>query len=511
MLFNSYIFIFVFLPITLFGYWACGYIRRDFGLIWLIICSLFFYGWWDPSNLLILLASMAANFHLAKLIGRQDSLKKRKLILTAGIAANLALLGWYKYSFFVSQNIEALFDVDLAFSQVALPLGISFFTFTQIAYLVDVHRRIAHEYNPAHYGLFVTYFPHLIAGPILHHKEMMPQFEEQQALRPSARFVSAGLALFAIGLFKKVVIADSLGAIANPVFMAAEQGYQFSFVEAWIGAMSYSLQLYFDFSGYADMACGLAVMLGIRLPANFNSPYRALSIIDFWRRWHMTLSRFLRDYVYIPLGGNRNGKYRRHINLLLTMLLGGIWHGAGWTFVLWGFLHGICLVMNHAWRELNRRSRLFNHRSMVYKIAAIAITHVVVVIAWVFFRAETFDGAMQIINGLLMQQGLVFPGKYMEDGATWAITLANAGYSFRDLAFYDGNSVIFKLLLLWVFVTLAPNAMQIMASEKVCLNDLGESKIRFGFNPVWMCITVALLFISFVHLNKATEFLYFNF
>lgn len=511
MLFNSYVFIFAFLPITLFGYWACGHIRRELALVWLTVCSLFFYAWWDPSNLLILLTSMVCNFQLAKVIGRQESPTARRFVLTIGIVANLAALCWYKYSFFIGQNIEAVFGKDFGFIEVALPLGISFFTFTQIAYLVDVYRRVAQEYNPVHYGLFVTYFPHLIAGPILHHKEMMPQFEQQPALRPHAGLIAAGLALFSIGLFKKVVIADNLGAFANPAFLAAEQGYQFTFVEAWTAAICFSLQLYFDFSGYADMACGLANMIGIRLPANFNSPYKATSIIDFWRRWHMTLSRFLRDYIYIPMGGNRNGKIRRYINLFLTMLIGGIWHGAGWTFVFWGVLHGTYLAINHAWREFNIRYAMFNNKSILYRIFAISLTHIAVIVAWVFFRAESFDGAWQIIDGLLMQNGFVMPVKYLDDGVSWAFALQSAGVTFRDMAFYDGNSFILKLLLLWLFVVMAPNALQLMASERVTLTDVGSSKIRFDYNALWLCIVVLLMFASFVNLTQITEFLYFNF
>ena len=279
--------------------------------------------------------------------GRQ--LQGKRWLLVA-IAANLALLAYYKYAIFFVANAQRLIGHVGPLPEIVLPLGISFFTFTQIAFLVDAHRGLAREYSFTHYTLFVTYFPHLIAGPILHHREMMPQFDRRSTYTLDWDNVAVGLTMFIIGLFKKTVIADDMAAFASPAFDAAAGGTQLTLLEAWGAALAYTFQIYFDFSGYTDMALGASRMFGIVLPLNFRSPYKAANIIDFWRRWHITLSRFLRDYVYIPLGGNRKTVPRRYENLLLTMLVGGLWHGAGWTFVFWGALHGIYLVVNHGWR-----------------------------------------------------------------------------------------------------------------------------------------------------------------
>ena len=357
MLFNSPEFIFVFLPITLIGFFVLARASAWLAVIWLCVASFAFYAYWKPANLPILAASIVFNYAVGSAIVRARAgvrIGLSRLFLTVGLVGDLGLLGYFKYTDFLIMTSNEVMGWNLALQHIDLPLGISFFTFTQIAYLVDCLRGEAREYNPVRYSLFVSYFPHLIAGPILHHKEMIPQFSELRIFRPNGYYLSAGIAMFSIGLFKKVWLADGIAPIADAGFAAAQAG-AVSLSAAWAGVLAYTMQIYFDFSGYSDMAIGASFMLGVRLPANFYSPYKATSIIEFWRRWHMTLSRFLRDYLYFPLGGNRKGRPRRYANLLITMALGGLWHGAGWTFLIWGVLHGLYLAINHAWRHQQRR------------------------------------------------------------------------------------------------------------------------------------------------------------
>jgi len=346
-LFNSYAFLFVFLPATLLVFMAARRGGPGLALGALTLASLGFYGWWDPRFLALLLGSAVANFAFGRALMARPA-DARRPWLVAGVVFNLGLLGWFKYAGFLSANLAAL-GAPTPVLDIVLPVGISFFTFQQIAYLVDVSRGLSDRYGFRDYLLFVAFFPQLIAGPIVHHREMMPQLLTGRG--PRAEDFAIGATLFAAGLFKKVVLADSLAPFASPVFAAADAGLAVTTAEAWGAALAYALQLYFDFSGYSDMALGLARLFGVRLPINFDSPYQATSLIDFWRRWHMTLSRFLRDYLYIPLGGNRQGPARRWVNLMITMALGGLWHGAGWGFLIWGLIHGAGLAANHAWRS----------------------------------------------------------------------------------------------------------------------------------------------------------------
>ncbi|TAN50286.1 MAG: MBOAT family protein, partial [Rhodospirillales bacterium] len=348
MLFNSYEFIFGFLPVTYAVYFLAARLDQRLALLWLGGASIFFYGWWNWMYVPLLLGSIAFNFHMGSWLTRLYRGGGNRRVFWAlcfGVALNLALLAYYKYAGFLSFSLAGLTGAGVPdfVRSIILPLGISFFTFTQIAFLADAAQGKAADADPVSYVLFVTFFPHLIAGPILHHGEMMPQFRRPGILRPDMARISAGLACFVMGLFKKAVLADNIAPFANAVFDAAAQGAAPTLLESWLGALAYSLQIYFDFSGYTDMALGLAYMIGIRLPMNFNSPYKAASPIEFWRRWHMTLSRFLRDYLYFPLRKNRKGPARRHLNLMITMVLGGLWHGASWTFVVWGTLHGLFL------------------------------------------------------------------------------------------------------------------------------------------------------------------------
>src|SRR6516164_1639356 len=346
MLFSSYTFLFQFLPAVVLAFAAARRHSPRAGILVLAGASLFFYGAWRPIYLLLLIASVAANFSLGLLM--EDPLRRRAVGM-CGVALNLALLCYFKYTNFIFDSINMLTGAPLPFVNIVLPLGISFFTFQQIAYLVDVMRGAPVERDIVSYTLFVSFFPHLIAGPLVDHAEMIPQFKRGRTSR-SAVLAARGLAIFAAGLFKKVVIADNLAQFVSPVFAHLDAGGGVTTQWAWLATLAYTFQIYFDFSGYSDIAVGLALLFGIRLPVNFRSPYKAMSIIEFWRRWHITLSRFLRDYLYIPLGGNRLGEQRRHLNLMITMLLGGLWHGAGWNFLIWGGLHGLYLCANHLWQ-----------------------------------------------------------------------------------------------------------------------------------------------------------------
>jgi alginate O-acetyltransferase complex protein AlgI len=408
LLFNSYEFIFIFLPFTFFIYFYLNKKRlTEASKGFLVFSSLFFYSWWNIAYLPLILSSMLFNYVVGNTLAKSgenvDSKKKRKQIsrksiLTIGVIANLGLLGYFKYTDFLIENINYAFSGDVPLLDLALPLAISFFTFQQIAYLVDSYRRETKEYDFLNYAIFVTFFPQLIAGPIVHHKEMMPQFANIRTKVINYKNIALGLFIFSIGLFKKVIIADTFSVWANTGFDTATT---LNLFEAWATSLSYTFQLYFDFSGYTDMAIGLALLFNIKLPVNFNSPYKATNIQDFWRRWHITLSRFLRDYIYIPLGGNRKGSFRTYNNLLATFVLGGIWHGAGWTFVFWGVLHGLALVVYRLWSQLGIR---------LWTWIAWFITFNFINVAWVFFRAKEWGDAEKVLTGMF---GFTKDDKYL--------------------------------------------------------------------------------------------------
>jgi alginate O-acetyltransferase complex protein AlgI len=401
MLFNSYAFIFGFLPVTFALFFVLGRWNKELAMAWLAVMSVVFYTWWSVDYVALLLASVLFNYAAARAI---ECVRSRcrcrwtQIILATGITGNLTILGYFKYANFFVNTVNSLTGIDWSISHIVLPLGISFFTFTQIAFLVDATRGEARvKFIP--YLLFVTYFPHLLAGPIIHHKQVMPQFRLASTYRLSAENIAVGLTIFTIGLAKKVLIADPISPVSQFFFSSAAAP---PLTAAWIGALAYTLQLYFDFSGYSDMAIGLSRLFGVELPLNFNSPYKATNIIDFWRRWHMTLSAFLRDYLYIPLGGNRKGPTRRYLNLYVTMLLGGLWHGAGWTYVIWGGLHGLYLAINHLWRTIAPE----RPTSRWYRLACGLLTFAVVVVAWVFFRSPDVETALRIQAGLIGANGL---------------------------------------------------------------------------------------------------------
>lgn len=433
MLFNSYAFIFLYLPIVLIGYFLLAKKNHAHGILWLTLASVFFYAYWSYAYVFLLLTSVVFNFLIGTLIGdfSRKNKKQSLLLLQIATAANLLLLGYYKYSNFFIDALKEFMGIKIDGLEFLLPLGISFFTFTQIAYLVDVYRGIAREHNFIKYLLFVTYFPHLIAGPVLHHKQMMPQFSNTILRYVSWENISNGLIIFAIGLSKKIFLADALSPYADAMFDASSRGIQLTTYESWAGALAYTFQLYYDFSGYSQMAIGISLMFNIQLPINFNQPYRATSIIDFWRRWHISLSQFLRDYLYIPLGGNRNGPLMRYLNLLVTMLLGGFWHGAGWNYILWGGVHGIYLIINHLWRStyiLNKFSKLTNKFWIVFSWI---LTFLSVAVAWVIFRAESLSSAQNILISMFGIDSRSISFKEVIDGNF--LLVANGGKTCINL------------------------------------------------------------------------------
>lgn len=397
MLFNSIEFLLMFLPLALAGFhWLNTRSSQRAGVTFLVAASLVFFAYWDGRYLVLLAGSMAWNWLIAQRLMKGPS----KTALAAGVAGDLAVLGYFKYANFFVATAQQITGSTWNWSQVILPIGISFFTFTQIAFLVDAYRGQVKERGGLNYILFVTFFPHLIAGPILHHKEMMPQFAEIHGKRPNGRMVGYGLFLLIVGLFKKIVIADNLAKYVDPVFANV---HAMEILDAWTATVGYTLQLYFDFSAYSEMAMGIAMLFGITLPMNFDSPYKARDISEFWKRWHMTLSRFLRDYVYIPMGGNRNGFARTLMTLWLTMLIGGIWHGAGWTFVVWGVMHGTMLVAHRVWSKTGMRLPPW---------AGQALTVFFVAMAWVVFRANTLDDAMLLWRKMFGLEGVVLPAAF---------------------------------------------------------------------------------------------------
>ena len=481
MLFNSYIFIFLFLPFTFFGYfYLSSKISPKMSQIFLVLASLFFYAYWNIKYLPLILISMLFNYIVGKkLLSTPHG--RRKLFLGIGIFFNLALLGYFKYSDFFIMNFNRLLGTEIGLLYLALPLAISFYTFQQIAYLVDSYRGETKEYNFLTYALFVTFFPQLIAGPIVHHAEMMPQFAKKENIGVNYFHIAQGLFIFFMGLFKKVVIADTFAIWATKGFDVADS---LNMLEAWVTSLSYTFQLYFDFSGYTDMAIGAALLFNIRLPMNFFSPYKATNIQDFWRRWHITLSRFLKDYIYIPLGGNRKGEIRTYVNLFITFLLGGIWHGAGWTFVFWGMLHGVALALHRFWKKLGLK---------LPSLIGWFITFNFINIAWIFFRANNFESAIKVLKGMFSGQ-FILPrefGSYLEASKHWGISMG----PWSKLYQYEHNIILWTLAG-FLIVLLLPNSMQ--------------WKEKFKANAFYMFLTI-VFFLSVFMLYRKSEFIYFNF
>jgi len=475
-LFNSYEFLFAFLPILLVGLFLLVSFGWGRAAVWWIgLGSIVFYGLGNPRFVPLLVVSVVVNYLVGARILAQGGAgadeRRAKHWLIFGIAANLAALAYFKYTNFFLDNLSELSGWQTHWPQIVLPVGISFFTFTQIAFLVDCRRGAAHRYRFWDYLLFVTFFPHLVAGPILNHKSILPQIDSRGFGRPGAQEIYTALIFFSIGLFKKTIIADSLAPQVQIVFKAIPH---LDFIDAWVGALLYTFQLYYDFSGYSEMAVGLALLINVRIPMNFNSPYKSTSIVEFWRRWHISLSNFLRDYLYIPLGGNRFGTRRRYQNLLTTMVLGGLWHGAGWTFLAWGTLHGLGLALNHAWRGTGLR---------LPTAIAWPLTFVFVVVAWVFFRAPDLGSALSMLSTMAGLNGLP------------SLTAIASGQALSP-------ALMSPIWLMWVaalalWTATAPNTQEIALAEQP--------------RPAFAVACGALLAAAVLGLDQPTDFLYFQF
>jgi alginate O-acetyltransferase complex protein AlgI len=500
MLFNSLDFIFWFLPLTflvwlLLRQWG----KHQWAIGWLLFASLFFYSWWNLANLPVLLGSVGVNYWIGSTLTQWKASSKKKSLLILGIAINLATIGYFKYSHFLLENVNSIANTQFSIGQIVLPLGISFFTFQQIAYLVDAYRgEISQAYRFTDYALFVAFFPQLIAGPIVHHKDLIAQFKPKVLAPLKPENLAIGITFFAIGLFKKTVLADSIAVCANAIFEAAAAGESLSLVEAWAGSLAYSLQLYFDFSGYSDMAIGLGRMFGILLPLNFHSPYKATSVIDFWNRWHITLSRFLRHYLYIPLGGNRLGEVRRSINLLVTMLLAGLWHGAGWTFVFWGGLHGVYLVVNHQWRSVRQRIRHehLNHPLLGETMAGGCLTFLAIVVGWVFFRADQMFTAFAMLNSMIGRNGISLPedwsslswfrfGLLNQEKIQFNGWMPNVEIDLEGISDVEvsGSTWLQFILVLLLLVWLLPNTQEWLDADQPMPNAHKQDRKQDQNNP----------------------------
>lgn len=445
MLFNSWSFILFFLPLTLTGYWLLRHHQRhSAAIVLLALASYAFYLAAEPMHPHLLLVSIAANFGFAHAMNGLPRRRARRRMLALAVASNLLMLAVFKYS--NPLLAASAIGSGIAPNVIGLPAGISFFTFTQIAFLYDIYRGQCRDLNPARYALFVTFFPHLLAGPVVHHRELMPQFEKDRSNR-LREHLWVGLALFVIGLAKKVLLADSLAPVASTAFDAAAAGAPLSAAQAWSGALAWTLQIYFDFSAYSDMALGVSRMFGIRLPINFNSPYQATSIIDFWRRWHITLSRFMRDHLYRLLRGPRRGLVRSALSLVATLLVVGLWHGLGWTFLIWGALHGLLLALNLAWLTLRRHFGL----EPLPALAGWSMTFLAVVFCWVPFRAQDLSSTLLIWQAMLVP-GMhnIMPSLEVSGAAAWPL-------------------IAIGLMLVW----LAPNSQQILHAQQVGLDSPG--------------------------------------
>ena len=520
MLFNSYEFIFVFAPLAVAGFFVLGRRSRTTALSWLIFASLGFYAWWRPFNVLIIAPSIVVNFLLARAILRlrnegRDAASTR--VLVVGIAFNVAFLGYFKYANFALDSLNDVFGTSWVMARIVLPLGISFITFQKIAFLIDVHARRIGAFGIRDYCLFVLFFPQLIAGPIVHYREMMPQFERVSG-KPKAEDLAVGVTLFAFGLFKKVVLADGIAPFVSPLYSHAAGGGEVSFITGWLAAIGFTFQIYFDFSGYSDMALGLARLFGIRFPPNFYSPLKASNIIDFWTRWHMTLTRFLTAYIYNPLAvraarrraqqgkslvGARSaapGAFAEGlmVPVLITMFVSGWWHGAGYNFILWGLLHGVYITINHAWRRFGPRQwRASAGYQRIMKPGGWLLTFTAVTVAMVLFRAPTMKAAANIVKGMFLGNGVALPA-----------------------SIYDSN---YQLLVSWtlalgVIALTMPNTLQMLARYEPALGikaadsaPVLERKLAWSPSLVWVAAVSALIAIGMLRIGGHSEFLYWQF
>ena len=483
MLFNSHFFIFLFFPLSIIGYFTFGRLKKhQFAKYFLLLMSLWFYAANDIRSLPVLILSILVNFYLGKQILKTQ--KYKKLLCFVGILLNLAVLGVFKYLNFFMQNIFSVFGQNYTPISLILPLGISFFTFQQISYLIDCKNNVAENYSISEYSLFVSFFPYITSGPIAFHSEIIPQLRNKQNFKPSACNISRGLTAFAFGLLKKVIIADTLGAVVN---YGWSNIYSLNASSALVVILSYTLQLYFDFSGYSDMASGIALCFNITLPINFDSPYKARNISDFWKRWHMTMTRFFTRYLYIPLGGSRKGLARTCLNTLIIFLVSGLWHGAAWTFIFWGFLHGIAMVI----------SRLISARTdkhLPYPIGWL-FTFIYINICWVFFRAPNISSAFLMLSK-------IFTGFGALPEALINLFFIKE-FEFLKVTFADQKIIIGHVLCV-IFLIL---------SILGCTFPQNMQRRLQNFKPTLrLCYLTAIIFFwSIISISEISTFLYFSF
>lgn len=535
MVFSSYQFCFIFLPLALVSFYCCrAFFHKRVAVTWLLLLSFGFYAYWYPPYLGLLVFSYIINYNGSRLLLRTRS----KALLLLLIAFNLGAIGYFKYFNFFLDNVNFLFGLNLANAKIILPLGISFYTFQQIAYIVEVYREGEHSDSFIDYCLFATFFPQLIAGPIVYYKELQPLFEQKRRRLINWAMMNQGFSFFFIGLFKKLIIADNLAYAVDSVFKVCEEGGMVTCAEAWVGALSYSLQLYFDFSGYSDMAIGLGLMFGVRIPLNFYSPYKATSIVEFWRRWHMTMTRFFQTYLYTPLSMFVARRWRwigfRHLTLIVTMCVIGLWHGAGWTWVLWGAMNGVLLVGNHLFRALRRRLDVPYDPSaggwtgLPFRIAAWTLTITAVTCCWVMFRAENLSGALNMYQSMFGGSGWTIPADWSRYlGLPLTHLLMRAGISFQGGLPAESITEIqiFSVFFLLLFCALAPNSVQIMryfCDGRPRGMDWGRANTiladlhRLVWRPSWGTALVlgamlALAFASLIDDSAKSVFIYFQF
>lgn len=472
MIFNSIDFIFLFLPITILGYFILNNFKKyQLSKVYLVLCSLFFYGYYNKWYLLIVISSLIVNFFIGNMIHKYNSeIIKRKVFLILGITFNLGLLGYFKYYDFFINNVNKVFNTNFKIFNILLPLGISFFTFQQLSFIIDSYRGTNIKYNFLNYSLFITFFPQLVAGPIVLPTEMLPQFDDEKNKVINYDNMSRGLYLFAIGLMKKVFIADTLAIIANAGFSNPSS---LIMLDSILTSFGYTFQLYFDFSGYCDIAMGIGLMFNIKIPLNFNSPYKSTNIKEFWNKWHITLGRFLTNYLYFPLGGSRLGKVRTLINLFIVFLVSGIWHGAGWTFIIWGALHGISMVIHRLWSYTGKK---------LPKVLGWFITFNVVNILWVFFRASSVKQASLIIFKM------------------FNISTLSQGFSSSFISVINSSFKLKLCIILAVLITF-------LASKAKTIVD----NMKFNITTNIVIISYLIISIFIILSSKVSTFLYFNF
>jgi len=487
--FNSYPY-FLFLAVAMLGFRLLEKRALTGRRVFLLLASYAFYAWWRADFLVLLCGSTLVNYAIGQQIEQRRARQAdRRAFLIAGLVFNLGLIATFKYDTLFVGTANDLMGLGLAVPHFFLPLAISFFTFEQISYLVDADAGKTHNYSLLDYALFVAYFPHLIAGPIVRHNDLIPQFRQ---LRAGNDDLATGITLFSLGLAKKSLIADNLSPFADAIFNAAGRGTHLGATDSWLGTLFFAFQIYFDFSAYSDMALGSSVMLGIRLPVNFHSPYKSASIIEFWRRWHISLSAFLRDYLYFPLGGNRQGRGRRYLNLFITMLLGGLWHGANWTFMLWGGLHGFYLAINHAFRHATKGKAPPPALRLPLHIASVALTFAATTLAWIVFRSADLAAARNVVGGFLGQGH-------------------SAIVSFSPLA-------AATLLALSVIVWFMPNSMELMWRYRPALPSpyadqpvVPAKRLSWQPTPLNAAAYGLLCIVAVLALSNLKPFIYFQF